>query len=134
MFKRGSPNFARCMGARRCFVDLLTASLFNLFCLGLHRTRNKWLRILCFPCAETTGRLELSPCTCQVLLRTCSTILAQHPCYSLGACTSAFADGEGALASLQVFSKLASPELEGKNTFSLDHRKQVRRNFMDPQI
>jgi len=36
---------------------------------------------------------------------------------------SAFADGVMALVSLQVLSELASSEHEGKNTFSLDHKK-----------
>lgn len=63
------------------------------------------------------------PDTCQVLLRTFCTIFAQHPCYSLGVCTSAFAEGEISLVSLQVFSGLAISEREGKNTLSLDLRK-----------
>lgn len=44
-------------------------------------------------------------------------------CSSLGACTGAFADGEVALVSLQVFSELGSSKREGKTTLSLDHRK-----------
>lgn len=82
--------------------------------------------VLCFPCAETIGRADLSlPTydTCQVLLSTSCTISAQHPCDGRGGRASAFAGGEMGLASSQVFSELASSERGGENTLSLHLRK-----------